>query len=70
MYYLVVFLAKFSFTAENEPRNVWITDLADHMFRSHIERLVTVFACCTLKLRVICRILLAHPERLFQAALD
>ena len=27
-------------TAENEPRKYWITDFADHFFRSHIERIV------------------------------
>ena len=26
-------------TAEHEPRRVWITDFADHIFRSHTERL-------------------------------
>ena len=36
-------VAKIDFdTAQNEPRNVWITDLSDHMCRSHAERLVCV----------------------------
>ena len=36
-----VFPPKINFdTAENELRKVWITDFADHMFRSHTERLV------------------------------
>ena len=41
VYYYLVLLAKRGFdTAEIEPRKVWVTELADLMFRSHNESLV------------------------------
>ena len=41
VYYYLVLLAKLGFdTAEIEPRKVWVTELADLMFRSHNESLV------------------------------